>query len=87
MNEFVSWCRHLLVSFLFHALTSLNPSSFHRNDISTCILPGVMNDEKVGFICEKGNVGEERMLQKMISETVFGIADVALGNSSYNTRN
>ena len=21
MNEFVSWCRHLLVSFLFHALT------------------------------------------------------------------
>ena len=20
MNEFVSWCRHLLVSFLFHAL-------------------------------------------------------------------
>ena len=23
MNEFVSWCRHLLVSFLFHALTSL----------------------------------------------------------------
>ena len=24
MNEFVSWCRHLLVSFLFHALTSLH---------------------------------------------------------------
>ena len=36
MNEFVSWCRHLLVSFLFHALTSLNPPSFHRNDFSTC---------------------------------------------------
>ena len=37
MNEFVSWCRHLLVSFLFHALTSLHPPSFHRNDFSTCI--------------------------------------------------
>ena len=34
--EFVSWCRHLLVSFLFHALTSLHPPSFHRNDFSTC---------------------------------------------------
>ena len=33
----VSWCRHLLVSFLFHALTSLHPPSFHRNDFSTCI--------------------------------------------------
>ena len=32
MNEFVSWCRHLLVSFLFHALTSLHPPSFYRND-------------------------------------------------------
>ena len=38
MNEFVSWCRHLLVSFIFHALTSLHPPSFHRNDFSTCIL-------------------------------------------------
>ena len=37
MNEFVSWCRHLLVSFLFHALTSLHPPSFHRNDFSTCV--------------------------------------------------
>ena len=36
MNEFVSWCRHLLVSFLFHELTSLHPPSFHRNDFSTC---------------------------------------------------
>ena len=35
MNEFVSWCRHLLVSFLFHALTSLHPPSFYRNDFST----------------------------------------------------
>ena len=33
MNEFVSWCRHLLVSFLFDALTSLHPPSF---DFSTC---------------------------------------------------
>ena len=39
MNEFVSWCRHLLVSFLFHALTSLHPPSFHRNDFSTCAKP------------------------------------------------
>ena len=37
MNEFVSWCRHLLVSFLFHAVISLHPPSFHRNDFSTCI--------------------------------------------------
>ena len=36
MNEFVSWCRHLLVSFLFHAVTSLHPPSFHGNDFSTC---------------------------------------------------
>ena len=36
MNEFVSWCRHLLVSFLLHALPSLNPPSLHRNDFSTC---------------------------------------------------
>ena len=40
MNEFVSWCRHLLVSFLFHALTSLHPPSFYRNDFSTCIIIG-----------------------------------------------
>ena len=38
MNEFVSWCRHLLVSFLFHALTSLHPPSFYRNDFSTCYI-------------------------------------------------
>ena len=36
MNEFVSWCRHLLVPFLFHDLTSLLPPSFQRNDFSTC---------------------------------------------------
>ena len=36
MNEFVSWCRHLLVSFFFHSLTSLHHPSFHRNDFSTC---------------------------------------------------
>ena len=32
----MSWCRHLLVPFLFYALTSLQPPSFHRNDFSTC---------------------------------------------------
>ena len=36
MNEFVSGCRHLLVPFLFHDLTSLHPPSFQRNDFSTC---------------------------------------------------
>ena len=35
MNEFVSWYRHLLVSFLFHAVTSLHPPSLHRNDFSS----------------------------------------------------
>ena len=35
MNDFVSWCMHLLVSF-FHDVTSLHPPSFHRNDFSTC---------------------------------------------------
>ena len=28
---------HLLVPLLFHAVTSLHPPSFHRNDFSTCI--------------------------------------------------
>ena len=37
MNEFVSWCRNLLVSFLFHAVTSLHPPSFHRNYFSTLL--------------------------------------------------
>ena len=32
----MNWCRRLLVSFLFHALTSLHPPSFLRNDFSTC---------------------------------------------------
>ena len=36
MNKFVSRCRHLLVSFIIHAMTSLHPPSFHRNDFSTC---------------------------------------------------
>ena len=31
MNDFLSWCRHLLVPFLF-----LHPPSFQRNDFSTC---------------------------------------------------
>ena len=46
MNEFVSWCRHLLVSFLFHVLTSLHPPSFHRNDFSTCIFMTVIYWQK-----------------------------------------
>ena len=29
MNDFLSWCRHLLVPFLFHDLTSLYHPSFH----------------------------------------------------------
>ena len=36
MNNFLSWCMHLLVPFLFHEVTSLHPPSFHRNDFSTC---------------------------------------------------
>ena len=36
MNDFLSWYRHLLISFLFHDLTSLYPLSFHGNDCSTC---------------------------------------------------
>ena len=36
MNDFLSWCRHLLVPFLFPDFTSLHPPSFHRNDFSTC---------------------------------------------------
>ena len=28
MNDFLSWCRHLLVPFRFHDLTSLHPTSF-----------------------------------------------------------
>ena len=32
MNYFLSWCRPLLVAFLFHAVTSLLPPSFQRND-------------------------------------------------------
>ena len=36
MNEFVSWCRHLLVSFLFHALTSLHPLHFIEMIFYSC---------------------------------------------------
>ena len=36
MNYFLSWCRPLLVAFLFHAVTSLLPPSFYWNDFSTC---------------------------------------------------
>ena len=34
MNDFLSWCMHLLVPSLFHDVTS---PSFHRNDFSTCL--------------------------------------------------
>ena len=36
MNEFLFWCKHPLVPFLFHEVTSLHPPSFQRNDFSTC---------------------------------------------------
>ena len=36
MNDFLFWCRHLVVPFLFHDLTSLHPPSFHGNDFPTC---------------------------------------------------
>ena len=36
INDFLSLSRHLLVPLLFHELTSLHPSSFQRNDFSTC---------------------------------------------------
>ena len=39
MNDFVSWCMHLLISFLFHDVTSLHSPSFHRNGFSTCFTP------------------------------------------------
>ena len=32
MNEFLFWCRHPLVPFLFHVVTSLHPLSLQRND-------------------------------------------------------
>ena len=36
MNDFLSWCMHFLVPFLFHDVASLHPPSFHRNDFSIC---------------------------------------------------
>ena len=53
MNEFVSWCRHLLVSFLFHALTSLHPPSFYRNDFSTCDDDEYDDTKIVKIACER----------------------------------
>ena len=35
MNDFLSWCMHLLVLFIIHTVTSLHPPSFYRNDFST----------------------------------------------------
>ena len=34
MNEFLLYCRHPLVPFLFQEVTSLHPPSFQRNDFS-----------------------------------------------------
>ena len=59
MNEFVSWCRHLLVSFLFHALTSLHPPSFYRNDFSTCTsysIPGLEEGSKYNITVSAGEL-------------------------------
>ena len=36
MNYFLCSCMHFLVAILFNAVTSLLPSSFHRNYFSTC---------------------------------------------------
>ena len=47
MNYFLSWCRPLLVAFLFHAVTSLLPPSFHRNDFfSLVIITGKKEEEE-----------------------------------------
>ena len=53
MNEFVSWCRHLLVPFLFHAMTSLHPPSFHRNYFSTCEINvySVPSPNTAAYVC------------------------------------
>ena len=31
MNDFLSWCRHLLFPFLFYDVASLHPPSFHTD--------------------------------------------------------
>ena len=36
LDDFLSLGGNLLVPFLFHEVTSLHPSSFQRNDFSTC---------------------------------------------------
>ena len=63
MNEFVSWCRHLLVSFLFHALTSLHPPSFYRNDFSTLYnRKGKTEDEEGKHVVPKSYVVARRII-------------------------
>ena len=37
MNDFLSWCMHL-VPLPFHDVISLHPPSFHRNNFSTLII-------------------------------------------------
>ena len=51
INDFLSWSRHLLVPLLFHEVTSLHPSSFQRNDFSTCFT--------YFFICGKAPIKME----------------------------
>ena len=51
MNDFVPWCRYLLVSFLFHAVTSLHPPSFHRNNFSTCSTNFLLGLSPAKIIC------------------------------------
>ena len=36
INGFLSRCGHVLVSLLFHEVTSLHPPSYERYDFSTC---------------------------------------------------
>ena len=38
LSDFLFMCRYLVVPLLFHAVTSLHPPSFQRNDISTCTI-------------------------------------------------
>ena len=52
MNEFLFWCRHPLVPFLFHGVTSLHPPSFQRNDFSTCSTHYFFKKNPIKMRCE-----------------------------------
>ena len=50
MNDFLSWCRHLLVS-LFHAMTSLHsPSCAAKGDCSLCIHMSLRLSFRLSFV-------------------------------------